>query len=589
MYGKIIALAAALALSTRSNQVFPAPDWVETADPVASPYAVKGGTLRFSAAQAPKSLNYYIDNNSYTAMIFGLMYSSLLGSDPLSADFTPALAQRWSISDDKLRYTFEIDPSARWSDGVPITASDIKWTFDTIMAPENPTGPNKVIYGKFESPDILDERTIRFTAKSAHWVNLVSLSGFQVLPRHAFAKREFAKLDFQNAVVSGPYAVDRIKESIETRMKRRRDWWAAGKISNRNLYNFDYLVFKYYVDQENAVEALKKGYIDVHPVYTARLWMTETTGEKFTRNWIIKQQVRNYSPIGFQGFVLNMRKFPFDDLRVRKALAHLLDRETMNRTMMYNEYFLHRSYYEDLYDSDHPCENTFYDFNVDKARQLLSEAGFELNPQSGILERNGRELTFTFLTRSSATDKFLVLFNNALQSVGIRMSIERKDLAAWVRDMDAHNFQMSWAAWGASLFRNPEFSWLSSEADTPGSNNYSGFKNQSVDALIAEQRTNFNLNERNAICRRIDKILTDQVPYILLWNTNRTRIFYWNKFGTPSTVLDKYGNERALVAYWWHDPESVNELNEAMRRDQPLPTKPETIDFDDFFNNKSLN
>ena len=573
----------------QAERVYPPEGWIEKADPIASPYAEKGGTLRFSAAQAPKSLNYYIDNNSYSAMIFGMMYGSLLGFDPISMEFTPALARRWIISDDMLSYTFELDPEARWSDGRSITAADVKWTFDTIMDPKNPTGPNKVIYGKFNTPEIIDERTVKFTAQSVHWVNLVSLSGLQILPKHAYQDKDFSKLDFRDPVVSGPYVVDRIKESVETRMKRRVDWWAADRISNRNTHNFDYIIFKYFVDQENAMEALKKGYVDVYAVYTARLWMTEAAGEKFTRNWIIRQRIQNYEPRGFQGFVLNMRKFPLNDVRVRKALAHLLDRETMNRTMMFNEYFLQRSYYEDLYDADHPCENTFYEYNITKARQLLREAGFRLNPATGILEKDGRELKFTFLMRSSATEKFLVLFNNALKEVGIKMELDRKDLAAWVRDMDAYNFQMSWAAWGASIFRNPEYSWLSSEADRPSSNNYPGFKNAEVDALIEEQRTNFNLIERNEICRRIDKILTDQVPYILLWNTNSTRLFYWNKFGTPATVLDKFSNERSLVTYWWYDAESDRELREAIKHDRALPSKPEIISFDDYFKLEQIN
>ena len=579
-------MAAALSVA---DTVYPPPGWVDKPNPIASPYAEKGGTLRFSAAQSPKSLNYYIDNNSYTSMIFDLMYASLLGSDPMTLDFTPGLACRWTISDDKLTYTFEIDPEARWSDGRPITAEDVKWTFDTIMDPKNPTGPNKVIFGRFNTPEIVGERQLRFKAKEVHWINLVTLASLQTMPKHVFDGKDFSKLDFRDPVVSGPYTIDRMRESVETRMKRCEDWYAADYPSNRNQFNFDYISFRYYVDQENAFEALKKGYVDVHAVYTARLWMTGTTGEKFSRNWIVKQKVQNYEPVGHQGFVLNMRKFPFDDILVRKALAHLVDRETMNRTMMFNVYFLHRSYYEDLYDKDHPCTNPFYEFNIEKAKRLLREAGYKLNPETGILVKNGRELAFEFLTRDSSSEKFLVLFNNALKEVGIKMTITRKDLAAWVRDMDAHNFQVSWSSWGAASFRNPEQMWHSSEANRPSSNNYAGFSNKQVDALIEEQKTNFSLAERNEICRKIDRILTDEVPYILLWNINYTRLFYWNRFGTPDTVLNKFINERSLVSYWWYDKESDNELKHAMKNGLTLPAKPELINFDEKLAKEELN
>ena len=572
----------------RADTTYPRPEWIEKPDPIASPYAEKGGILRFSASQSPKSLNYYIDSNSYTHMMFSMMYETLLGADPLTLSETPRLARRWTISDDQLKYTFEIDPLAKWSDGKAVTAADVKWTFDTVMDPKNPTGPHKVILGKFDSPEIIDSHTIRFKAKEVHWMNLVALSGFEIMPKHAYESSDFTKLDFRNPVVSGPYTVDRIKEQVETRMKRRDDWWAANRKSNLNTSNFDYISFRYFTDQENAFEAFKKGYVDVHAVYTARLWMKESTGNKFTRNWIVRQRIQNHNPVGYQGFALNARKFPFDDVRVRKALAHLVDRETMNRTMMFNAYFLHRSFYEDLYQG-RTCPNTFYEFNIEKAKQLLKEAGFKLNPKTGYLEKNGKELAFEFLMRSSSSEKFLVLLNNSLKEVGIKMTLTRKDMAAWVRDMDAYNFNATWAAWGAGTYRDPEQTWLSTEADRPSSNNYTGFKNAEVDALIEAQKTNFNLEERNEICRRIDKILMDEVPYVLLWNINTTRLFYWNKFGTPKTVLSKFGDERSLIGYWWFDKESTEELNTAMQEEESLPAKPELIDFDKTFGIEKLN
>ncbi len=573
---------------SRAETVFPLPDWVEEADPIASPYAERGGTLRFSAAQSPKSLNYYIDSNSYTYMMFSMMYETLLSSDPLTLVETPRLACRWTISDDKLRYTFEIDPEARWSDGRPVTAADVKWTFDTIMDPNNPTGPHKVSLGKFASPEIINERTIRFQARSAHWINLVALSGFEIMPKHAYEGSDFSKLDFHNPVVSGPYTVDRIREQIETRMKRRDNWWAANRRSNLNIWNFDSISFRYFADQENAFEAFKKGHVDVHAVYTASFWMNESTGDKFTRNWIVRQRIQNHRPVGYQGFALNTRRFPFNDIKVRKALAHLVDRETMNRTMMFNAYFLHRSYYEDLYQGD-SCPNTLYEFNIGTAKQLLREAGFKLNPKTGYLTKDGRELSFEFLMRSSSTEKFLVLLNNALSEVGIKMTLTRKDMAAWVRDMDAYNFDTTWAAWGAGIYRDPEQTWFSAEADRPSGNNYTGFKSDEVDALIEKQKTIFNLEERNEICRKIDKILMDEVPYVLLWNINTTRLFYWNKFGTPKTVLGKFGDERSLISYWWADRESAEELKDAMKNNEPLPVKPELIDFDSTLGKERLN
>lgn len=580
-YLMLIPLSAALA--ARSDDAYPKPGWQEKPDPLASPYAVPGGMLRFAAFQPPKSLNAYIDSNTYTRQIFGLMYETLLATDPVTTEFTPWLACRWILSDDKLCYTFELDPAARWSDGAPVTAEDVKWTFDQIMDPRHATGASKVALGVFDSPELLGPRTVRFRARESHWRNLLALGSFEILPRHALSGQDFNRIDFDRPVVSGPYVLDAVREQIEIRMRRRRDWWADARPAARHTMNFDSLVFRYYSDTGNAFEAFKKGLVDVYAIYAARIWANETIGGKFDKNWIVKCRVRNHNPIGFQGFAMNMRRPPFDDLRVRQALAHLVDRETMNRTMMFNAYFLHRSYFEDLYDGAHPCANPAFTFDLPRAKALLREAGYRPNPKTGVLEKAGQPLRFTFLTRDGGSDKFLAVCATAFREAGIEMKIERKDFASWMRDMDEYRFDITWAAWGGSLFRDPESMWHSKEADRPSGNNLTGFKDPRVDALIEQQKTLFSITARNAINREIDARVAAAVPYVLLWNINSTRLLYWNRFGMPDTVLAKFGDERSLLGYWWDDADSAAELKAAMRANDVLPRRPESVDFDALF------
>jgi len=543
--------------------------------------------MRFGASQPPKSLNYYIDRNTYTHLIFGLMYETLLSTDSVTSEFSPWLACRWRISDDKLTYTFELDPRAKWSDGKPITAEDVKWTFDQVMLPANLTGAMKVWLGVFESPEILDVRTVRFRAKDAHWRNLLALGSFEIMPKHAYEAQDFNRLDFDNPVVSGPYTLSKVQEQISIQLSRRWDWWAGERPSARNTMNFNLLVFRYFSDQPNAFETLKKGMIDVYGVYMAHLWVNQTIGERFDKNWIVKRLVRNYNPIGFQGFAMNMRRPPFDDVRVRQAMAHLLDRETMNRTMMYNSYFLLRSYFEDLYTEATPCTNTFHAFDVEKAKGLLKEAGYVMNPQTGILEKDGRPFMFTFLMRDASAEKFLALYNMSLKAVGIEMQIVRKDSAAWMRDMNEYNFDITWAGWSGSLYRDPESMWNSVEADRPSGNNITGFKNDRVDALIEQQKTCYSITERNDILREIDALIATEVPYALLWSIRETRLLYWDKFGMPPTVLSKFGDERSLLAYWWYDADTTAELKDAMATGGMMPPRPVLVDFDDAFNYNS--
>ncbi len=562
--------------------------WQDRPDPIASPDAVPGGKITYAAASPPKSLNPYLDNNTFSYQVFGVLYETLLSSDPLTADYAPGLARRWEkapLGKNGMQYTFYIDPLARWSDGVPITAEDVLWTFNAVMAPESQTGPAKVALRTFLAtpPEIIDRLTIRFTSDEIHWRNLGAIGGFEILPRHVFEGRDFNKINNEFPVVSGPYRIGEHKEGISLTLRRRPDWWARARSSTRGTYNFDTVVFRFFAEQDNAFDAFLAGEVDVFPVYRAAIWTGRTKGIKFDSNWIVKRQIRNRHPIGFQGFAMNMRRAPFDDIRVRKALAHLLDRKRMNETLMSNQYFLHRSYYEGLYDTSNVCGNAVFDFNPEEARALLDEAGWKTDPATGMRRKDGKPLAFTFLTRDESSDKFLALYGEDLRKAGVEMKIERKDWAAWTRDMDEYKFDMTWAAWSAGLHPDPEGMWSSAEADKPGGNNITGFKDQMVDELIETQKSIFSVRERNGICRRIDSILAERVPYILLWNVDAVRLLYWDKFGTPPTVLSKFGDERSLLVYWWYDTDNADDLKEAMSSEEPLPPRPDIVDFDEVF------
>ncbi len=587
LFLSLLALAAAAGLAlggfspAAAKTVYPEDGWREKPDPIASEYARRGGEIVVFGGQYPKSINYYLDNNVLSSEIFGVMFESLLTINPVTLDYEPNIALRWSISDDKASYTFHIDPDARWSDGEPITAFDVRWTYDTIMEPKNMTGPHKISMERFDPPEVIDSHTIRFTAKDVHWKNLLSLGGLSIMPEHAYGDKDFNKIVFDFPVVSGPYEPGRIREGTFIEFDRRDEWWQNDRPRNQNKYNFDTVTFRFFAERENAFEAFMQGRIDLFPVYTSRIWINETTSNPFIRTHIIKQRIFNHQPIGFQGFAMNMRRKPFEDKRVRKAMAMLLDRKKMNQTLMYNQYFLHQSYFEDLYSPENPCKNPVIEKDTRRARQLLAEAGWKTNPDTGYLEKDGRRFTFKFLTRQAGSGRFLSIYGEDLKDAGIDMEVDQKDWSAWARDMDEFNFDMTWAAWSSGIFKDPEGMWASGEAGRQGGANITGFSDPEVDRLIEKQKTVFNVEERNDIYRRIDRIVFESYPYILLWNTDYTRLLYWNKFGIPATVLSKYGDENSALWYWWADPDSDAILKDALERDLPLPPREMNVHFDE--------
>ena len=564
-------------------QQFPEADWQEQMLPFASPDAYPGGELSFWSGPYPNSLNYYLNTTVTSSRLFNLMFETLLSVNGLTLEFEPNLAGSWSVSADRTTFEFRLDERARWSDGVPVSAGDVAWTFAAIMDPKNLTGPHKISFERFHDPEIIDEKTIRFKAREVHWKNLLSLSLFHILPAHIFKDRDFNKINFEFPVVGGPHKVESLKEGISLTLKRRADWWQRDRESTRGIANFDRLKFRFFSEQENAFAEFKTGNLDFYRVNTASRWATETSGEAYDNNWIIKQEVYNYNPIGFQGFAMNLRRAKFADRRVRLALAYLLDRTRMNQTIMHEAYFLHQCYFEDLYNELTPCRGPKIRFDKERARRLLKDAGWQANESTGLLEKDGQPFTIQFLTRSQNSDKFLAIYREDLNDVGIQLEIIRKDWAAWVKDMDEFNFDMTWAAWSASLYKDPESLWHSREADRAGGQNYTGYNNPEVDAMIDSFRTEFDIHKRHALVRKIDAILTDDIPYILLWNLNYRRLLYWNKFGIPRTVLPKYSAEDGAYSFWWYDEDSAADLEYARETGQPLPGRDEIILFDEVF------
>ncbi|MEW5734607.1 MAG: extracellular solute-binding protein [Thermodesulfobacteriota bacterium] len=578
---KLLLLCMALFLVTPAlaEESFPAKGWAPAPNPLASTQARTGGEIRMFIGPSPKSLNHYLEASSISSAVFGSLYESLLSMDPLTLAYTPNLAERWTISDDKKTFTFYLNKNAKWSDGKPITAHDVKWTYDAVMDEKNLTGPHKVSLGRFSSPQVIDDLTIRFTAKLVHWSNLETAGGFLILPAHVFSKMDFNKINFELPVVSGPYRVAELNEGVSIKLARRDDWWNIKSPENLHMANFSTITFIFYSERDNAFEAFKKGNLDLFPVYTARRWVKETEGDRFVNNWIVKQKVYNSHPLGFQGFAMNMRRPPFDDIRVRKAMAYLVDRKKMNATLMYNQYFFQNSYYQDLYDPPVSCPNPQYFLDKDKARKLLAEAGYKADPKTGKLMKNGKPFTFRFLSRDQSSEKFLSIFREDLLDVGVTMIIDKKDWAAWMRDMDEYNYDMTWAAWGAGLFKDPEGMWASAEANRPAGNNITGFSNKQVDELIEKQKAIFDVSVRNRICREIDAILCSEVPYVLLWNIDYVRLLYANRFGMPPWVLSKYGTEDSALSLWWHDPDADADLSLAQKENFALPAKPASVYF----------
>ena len=543
-------------------------------DPVAAPEAVPCGELNLWGSSMPKSLNMWQDYNHFSVNVMGLLFESLVTLHSTEDRPIGVLADSWTVSEDGKTYTFHMDSRARWSDGRPITAYDVQFYYDVIMNPKHLTPIFKVGLSRFERPVVHDSLTVSITAHEAHWGNFWEAAGLSAFPRHAWDGVDFNTIRFEFPVVSGPYRLKELRKDRFLELERRADWWGFQKNWNRGKYNFTVLRYRFMEDQTKVLEAFKKQDFDAYPVYTSSIWMKQTEFDAVNKGWAVRQRIHNQEPIGFQGMAFNLRREKFQDLRVRQALSLLLNRELMNEKFMYNQYFLLNSYYPDLWPKNQNPQAPQYRYQPDSARVLLAQAGYVPDAQGRLVSPDGQLLTVSFLT--SASDlRHLTRYQEDLKAVGIDAKIEPLSQSTLRQRIDEGDYDMWWVSWGAGRLRDPEASWHSRTANDKGTNNVSGLQDSVVDRLIEQQKTEMDLAKRNEILRALDNRLTELVPYVLLWQADHHRLLYWNRFGMPQGVYDKFGREESIPVYWWYHTGKAKNLSQAMATGKSLPPLPQ--------------
>lgn len=550
----------------------------ESARFLGDPRAKKGGTFTHIVSRFPNTFRPIGQHSNYTenSLIGGLVFESLLSLHPVTLEWVPALATHWKISEDKMTFTYRIDPRARWADGKPVTAHDVLATFrlnidEGILEPAN-----ILVYEKFEEPEVLSKYLVRVRAKTLNWRNFLYFSGMLILPaRHIgnLTGSEFLKTyQFSLPPGSGPYALYEkdIKKQQSYALTRRPDYWGKDLPQNRYLFNFDKIRFDVVKENERlAFEKFKKGEQDLYVVTRAQWWVEETDFESVKKGWVQKRKIYNDLPAGTSGVVFNMRKPPFDDIRVRKAFAHLFPREIMIKKMFFNEYLLQHSNYAGS-EYENP-DNPKYFYDPERAVQLLAEAGWKERNAEGWLVKDGKPFVVEFGI-PQVLERIYTPFQQELKKVGIDLRLKFQDGNTLFKMAMERNFLLFHANWSGLIFPNPETSYHSRLADQNNNNNLSGFKDPRVDRLLAEYDKAFDHEERVRIIREIDKIIQETKPMILWWYAPFRRILYWNKFGHPDYYFPRTSDyDTAVLAYWWYDPDKAAALEEAMRTGKSLP------------------
>lgn len=548
-------------------------------DLIGDPRAKKGGRLVRYLPDFPGNLLVEgpASNTAFNYLARDLMFDSLLNLHSTSNEWIPCVATHWKISEDKQTYWYRINPNAKFADGTPVTADDVVANWEFRMEDDLGEPSNKLTFGKFEKPVAESKYIVRVKNVTPNWRNFIYFSSMHLYPSKQLkaqpVKEWLEKYNFEYMMANGPYTgnakeVNRDKQTIT--LRRRTDYWAADHRRNIGLNNFDELTYVIIADDSIAFEAVKKGDIDLYVVGRAKWWVQECDFAGVQRGLVQKRKIFNEHPRGVSGIAMNMKKEPFNDVRVRKAFALLLDRKKLLDKLMFNQYLPLCSYYPGG-EYENP-KNPRNEANVDEALKLLGEAGYKDIDDKGRLCKDGKPLEIELMYDSKGFEPHMTVYQEDLQNAGISMTLKLVTPETRWKLLTEKNFQCSLTAWGALQYPNPETSYHSKLADVNDNNNVTCFADKRVDELCAKYDALESHTERVAVIQEIDGILAEAYPYVLFWYAPYERFLYWNKFGVPEPGLPRIGDDRVIESYWWYDEAKDKALQEAIKdAKQQLP------------------
>ncbi|WP_322084104.1 extracellular solute-binding protein [Burkholderia sp. BCC1972] len=548
------------------------------------------GTLDFEnydEAQSYDSLNPFLVRGSPAPDIKNLMFDTLMQRswDELASEYA-LIADDVELAPDRLSATFHINPAARFSNGDAITAADVKYSFDTLTSPQASPLYNAQ-FSIIKRAVVVDGHTIRFEFKHAERDAALIAGDLPVFSpkwgqRADGTRPPFDQIAAVPPIASGAYLIEQRRNDKQIRYVRNPHYWAANLPSRRGMFRFAHVSFKLYLDQYTALEAFKAGDVDARMEYSATQWARKYVGKNF-RNGLLKQGEFPDGPAQMQGFLMNLRKPMFQDVRVRHALALAFDFDWMSRMMFYGQYRRTSSFWEaspfaasgmpsakelallEPYRSTLPpavfgpmisqpstLPPGSLRANLKEARDLLEQAGWRYR-DGALRDANGTPMTIEIIDDQPGMDRLILPYTQALATLGIHAYLHEIDSAVYLKRLDNFEYDMTTYIYlpvtipGAELTRR----FGSAAASQPGSENYPGVKSKAVDALIRAALAADTLDDLETATHALDRVLINLYVLIPQYYLPNARIAYKATIGHPAVVPDSYQYEDWIIDYWF--------------------------------------
>ncbi len=560
-----------------------------------NPDAPKGGTLVLAN---PNRLTSFDKFNPFTmrgnpAPGIDMLFESLAtGSSDEPASAYGLLADDIDIAPDRRSVTFHLNPRARFSNGDPVTANDVKFSFDTLKS--KLAAPQFGAYfAEITKAVVVDPATVRFEFRSANRELPLIAGGVPVFSRKWGLRADgsripFDQLAFEQPIGSGPYLIERYDNGRTITYRRNPAYWGADLPVRVGTNNFERIVYKLYGDGVARLEAFKAGEYDVLVEYIARNWTRRDVGKRFDSGELVKREFRQHNGAGMQGFFMNLRRPLFRDVRVRQALDLAFDFEWLNRQLFYSAYTRLDSYFADTdlqaTGTPGPGELKLLEplraqldpavfgpmvtqpdtnppgslrANLLKARALLAQAGWTYR-DGALRNAKGEPFTFEILDDSGAAMEGVVTaYQRNLAKLGIDARFRTADFALLQKRLDAFDYDMTTIRLpGVQVPGAEQYSRYASKfADEPGSDNLIGLKSPAVDSLLHALGTAQSRDELLDATHALDRVLMHGYYAVPQWYSTTHRIAYKRTLGYPQTLPLYYSAEGWVVSTWWAKPD----------------------------------
>ena len=560
-----------------------------------NPTAPKGGEISMVSPSRASSFDKYnpftLKGNAPPGLGSLMLETLLTGNSDEPTTAYGLLAEDVSVAKDKLSVTFRLNPLARFHNGDPVLALDVKYSFDRLTSKE--AAPQfRTYFSEVASVVVVSEREVRFNFKRAN-AELPLIVGSMAVFSHKWgADKPLDKVITDVPIGSGPYKLGQVDFGKDIQYVRDNNYWAKNLNVRKGMFNFDRISYRLYKDTTAQFEGFKAGEFDYIQAFVAREWARGYKGKLFDNGTLIKKELEHGNAGDFQGFMFNTRLPKFKDARVRQAIGLAMDYEWMNRQLFYQAYTRVRGYFvgsdfeaKDLPDTDElnllepmrdkldpaiftqavplppvtsldPASGHTLRDHLRQARDLLTQAGWTY--RDGALRNDkGEPFTIEFLDNSGSMGRVVTPYAKNLEKLGFKVVYKVVDFAVLQKRMDVFDFELISNRIGGSEAPGTELleRFGSKSADTEGSSNIIGVKDPAVDALLDKVVAAQTRGQLVAACKALDRVLRHGHYSVPHWYGSVHRVSWRaGRFEQPNITPRFYQPESWIQSTWWATP-----------------------------------